>query len=110
VLLHEAPHHLGDVGVLVYSGIPARKAVLLKFIATSTAILGALIVLLPGPQGHTIAIHLLPLTAASFIYIALANLMPELQREHNLGRSAGQMAVFLGGVLLLVALNWINRS
>jgi zinc and cadmium transporter len=110
VLLHEVPHHLGDVGVLVYSGIPARKAVLLKFIATSAAIPGALIVLLPAPQGHIIAMHLLPLTAASFIYIALANLMPELRREHNLVRSAGQMAVFLGGVLLLVALNWMNRG
>lgn len=110
VLLHEVPHHIGDIGVLVYGGLTARRAVLLKFAATSASLLGVFVVLLPGPQGRSLAAHLLPVTTASFLYIALANLMPELQREENLKRSVLQIAVFIGGIAILFALNWLQEA
>jgi zinc and cadmium transporter len=110
VLLHEVPHHIGDVGVLMYGGLPARRAVLLKFAATSASIFGVLIAVLPGPQGRNLAAHLLPVTSASFIYIAVANLMPELHREDNLKRSAVQVAVLIAGVVMVFALNWVHEG
>ncbi|MDQ6664028.1 MAG: ZIP family metal transporter [Acidobacteriota bacterium] len=105
VLLHEVPHHIGDVGVLIYSGLPRRRAVLLNLIATASAVLGACIVLLAGSKSEALTSALLPVTAASFFYIAVANLMPELQRERNLRRSIGQIAVLLAGAALLFALS-----
>ena len=110
VLLHEVPHHIGDVGVLIYGGLSARRAVLLKLAATSASILGVAIAVLPGPQGRNLAAHLLPVTTASFIYIAVANLMPELHRENNLKRSVGQVTVLVGGVLIVFALNWFQEG
>ncbi|MDQ2898353.1 MAG: ZIP family metal transporter [Acidobacteriota bacterium] len=103
VLLHEVPHHIGDVGVLIYGGLPRRRAVLLNLLATASAVLGACIVLLAGSKSEALTSALLPITAASFFYIAVANLMPELQRERNVRRSIGQVAVLLAGAALLFA-------
>jgi zinc and cadmium transporter len=110
VALHEVPHHIGDVGVLLYSGMPARRAVLAKFAATSVSLLGVLVVLLPGPQGRSLAAHLLPVTAASFLYIALANLLPTLQREEDLKVSVKQAAILMAGILMMFALNWVQEA
>jgi len=110
VLLHEVPHHIGDVGVLIYGGLPRRRAVLFNLLATASAVLGACIVLLAGSKSEALTSALLPVTAASFFYIAVANLMPELQRERNVGRSVGQAAVLLAGAALLFALSAFRGS
>jgi zinc and cadmium transporter len=83
VLIHEVPHHLADVGVLVYSGMTKRKAVLLNFLATMGCATGGLLVLLFGTKFRPFTAALLPITAANFLYIAVAILMPELQKEQE---------------------------
>ncbi len=110
VLLHEVPHHIGDMGVLLFTGLSPRKAILFKLLATSASLLGAAIMFFPGPQGRSIAADLLPITAASFIYIALSNLMPELRKEQSVSRSIGQVLAFGGGIALLYALNSLSES
>ena|SRR5438477_4370086 len=104
VLLHEIPHHIGDVGVLIYSGLPARRAVILNILATSSSILGALLVLVPGSRVAGVTSLFLPVSAASFLYIAAADLMPELQHEPEIRRSAAQILVLWAGVLLMFLL------
>jgi zinc and cadmium transporter len=103
VLCHEAPHHIGDVSILIHKGIPVRRSVILSLQAGSAAALGAFLVLLIGTRSAGITVVLLPFTAANFIYIAAANLMPELQHERNLRQSIAQTALFLGACFLLCA-------
>jgi zinc and cadmium transporter len=97
VLFHEAPHHIGDVSILIHKGVPVMRAVLLNLMAASTAALGALAVLLLGERLMNVTTVLLPFTTANFLYIASASLMPELQQERGLRQSLAQTILLLAG-------------
>jgi zinc and cadmium transporter len=100
VLLHEVPHHIADVGVLVYSGLARRRAVLLNLIATFGCAMGGVLILVFG-SAVGLATNLLPVAAANFLYIATGILLPELQKERNGRRSAIQIACLVlavGGI------------
>jgi zinc and cadmium transporter len=101
VLFHEAPHHIGDVSILIHKGIPVMRAVVLSLLAGATAAAGALLVLLAGSQSIGITTILLPFTTANFLYIASANLMPELQNERGLRQSLMQTFLFVAGCSLM---------
>ena len=101
VLFHEAPHHIGDVSILIHKGIPVVQAVVLSLLAGATAALGALLVLLVGTQSIGVTTILLPFATANFLYIASANLMPELQNERGLGQSLMQTFLFVAGCSLM---------
>ena len=105
VLLHEVPHHIADVGVLIYSGISKRRAILLNLLATTGCAVGGVLVLLFGSSASVVTPVLLPITAANFLYIAVGILMPELQRERNQRRSLGQIAVLITAVLVISSLS-----
>ena len=101
VLFHEAPHHIGDVSILIHKGLPVKQAVGLSLLAGGAAALGGLLVLLVGTQTAGFATVLLPFTTANFLYIAASNLMPELQHERGLRPSLAQMALFAAGSSLM---------
>jgi zinc and cadmium transporter len=101
VLFHEAPHHIGDVGILIHKGVPVVRAVLLNLMAAGTAALGALVVLLLGTRLIGVTTVLLPFTTANFLYIASVSLMPELQQERGLRQSLTQTVLFLIGSLAM---------
>jgi zinc and cadmium transporter len=108
VLLHETPHHIGDVSILIHKGIPVARAVGLSLAAGGTAALGALLVLLMGTQSTNITAALLPFTTANFLYIASASLIPELQHEHGLVQSLIQTTLLVGGSFLMFALSSLS--
>ncbi len=78
VIAHEIPQEVGDFMVLLAAGYSRRRALLLNAVSGSAAVAGGLLgyVVLQGVQGAIP--YLLALAAASFIYIAVADLMPAL--------------------------------
>ena len=83
VIFHEIPQEIADFGVLLYSGLSKKKAMLFNFISALTAILGVLIALLfTNVDGFSELI--LPFAAGNFIYIAASNLVPQLHRHCKL--------------------------
>lgn len=104
VLFHEIPQEIGDFGVLVHAGYTTRKALWFNFLSASVAILGAVLVLLIGGQVPDLVVYLVPFTAGGFIYIAGSDLIPELQKETQPGRSAFQLAGLLLGLLVMAGL------
>jgi zinc and cadmium transporter len=110
VLIHEVPHHLADVGVLVYSGMTKRRAVLLNFVATMGCASGGLLVLIFGSKFRPFTAALLPITAANFLYIAVAILMPELQKEPEKRRSSIQTLCLIGTAGLMWWLSTIAAA
>jgi zinc and cadmium transporter len=92
VFLHEVPHHIADVGVLVYSGIPRGRAAMLNLLATTGCAVGGVLVLISGLKSASFTYAVLPIAAANFLYIGLSILVPELHREPNDRRAAFQMA------------------
>jgi zinc and cadmium transporter len=106
ILLHEAPHHIGDVGILIHHGTSIKKSVALNLMVGSTSAIGAFLVLLLGSRFIAITNVLLPFTTANFIYIASANLIPELHRERGLRQSITQAAALVLGCLLMLAVSY----
>ena len=106
VLIHEVPHHVADVGVLMYSGMTRGRAVLYNLLATSGCATGGLLILISGSRFEWLTAVLLPLSAANFLYIALAILMPELQKEPAGWRSAMQAFCLLGSAALI---SWLAK-
>jgi zinc and cadmium transporter len=104
VLLHEIPQEIGDFGVLLYSGYTPKKALLLNFLSALGAMVGALIVIATAGSGGQFVQYLLPLAAGGFLYIAGTDLLPELHKERNPGRSAMQLAILAGGIAVMALL------
>lgn len=102
VLLHEVPQEMGDFGVLVYSGLPVRRAVLFNLVSGMTALAGALAIMIVGRLAEGFSTGLLPVAAGTFLYIAASDLVPELQRVRAVGASLRQIALMVLGVALML--------
>jgi zinc and cadmium transporter len=84
VLLHEIPQEVGDFGILIHSGLTVRQAVLFNLASATAAVLGAVAALAWGAASGTIVTTILiPVTAGGFVYIAAADLIPELQHDRS---------------------------
>lgn len=106
VALHEIPQELGDFGVLVYGGFGKYRALTFNYISAITAIAGGITGYFAASVIQSSAIYLLPFAAGNFIYIAAADLIPEIKHQVSLRRSVIHFCVFLAGigVMLLVKL------
>ncbi len=101
VAAHEIPQELGDFAVLVRAGMAPAKALMLNLASALLAIVGAAAVLLIDLPADTIQAVAIPLVVGAFIYIAAADLVPELH-HHSKGREAIViLAGFLVGLLLM---------
>lgn len=99
--LHEIPHEFGDVAVLLHGGFSPRRAIFFNFLSACLAVVGALIVLLLPFPADTLTAYALPITAGGFLYIAAADLIPEL--HHHTG-DRKHVGVILGGLVAGLAL------
>jgi zinc and cadmium transporter len=107
VLAHEIPHHMGDLAVL-RQGSSSRQAAILK-----VSMAGA-ITALGGAVGYVLvdALHdwlpfFLVVASSSFVYVALADLIPQLQKRLSARETAAQilwLSVGIGMVVLVSAL------
>jgi len=101
VALHEIPQELGDFGVLVYGGLEKKRALMLNFFTALTAVGGGILGYFIAPCLGGGILYLLPLAAGGFVYIATADLIPELHKELDEKKSAAAFAAFLGGIVLM---------
>ncbi len=104
IILHEIPQEIGDFAVLLYSGFSRARAIFLNFLSALLAIFGAVVVLFLGEIGAGITLWLIPVAAGGFIYIASADLIPEIHRTTKLGHSLIQFAAMLLGIGAMAAL------
>lgn len=105
VIIHEIPQEIGDVGTLIYSGLPIRRAIWYNFLCALTCLLGAVTTLLLGSWFEQEMIYLLPIAAGGFIYIAACDLIPELHRQPATRRNLAQglfIGVGMAAMLLIV--------
>ncbi|XP_064257072.1 zinc transporter ZIP5 [Passer domesticus] len=109
VLCHELPHELGDVAVLLRAGTAPRSLLLLNLLSALLSALGAAAGVALAHSGTPLAPWLLTATAGIFLYVALADMLPEALRGSGEGtwrRLALQNAGFLlgAGTMLGIAL------
>lgn len=105
VLAHEVPQELGDYVVLLESGLPARRALAYNVLAALTVFPGVVLgALLAGAADSALG-AMLAAAAGGFLYVALADLVPDLHRRRRPDRSwlavlRDQIAPLAAGVLL----------
>ena len=104
VMAHEVPHHVGDLVVLRQTLNNPRAALFkLSLAGGVTAIGGVMGYLLVGAL-HEYLPFFLVVAASSFIYVALADLIPQLQKRLSPKETAAQVAWLFAGIALVAAL------
>jgi zinc and cadmium transporter len=101
VLAHEVPHHVGDLAVLRLSSANRRAALVKVSLAGAVTPLGALAGYWLVEQLRDALPFFLTVASSSFIYVALADLVPQLQRRLSARETAVQVAWLLVGIGLV---------
>ncbi|MFA6257122.1 MAG: ZIP family metal transporter [Candidatus Paceibacterota bacterium] len=104
VILHEIPQEIGDFAVLLHSGYTKSRALWLNFLSALAAVFGVVIAFLLGEAGEIFTLWILPIAAGGFIYVAVADLIPELHKTKEAKHSLLQIIAVVVGVLSMVAL------
>ena len=104
VVFHEIPHELGNFAVLVHGGWTAKKALLYNFLSSFAAFFGGVVVLLFSHELQNAPSVLLSVGASNFIYVALSDLMPELNKEKDNKKSFFLLVAFVVGIALMALL------
>jgi zinc and cadmium transporter len=105
--LHEVPQELGDFGAIVHAGFSRRRALLLNFLSALTFPLGGVIAYFASQR---LDIHfLIALGCGNFLYIAAADLIPEVKRSEALSETATRFVSFVLGAGLLYAVHVLHH-
>ncbi len=105
VLAHEVPHHIGDLVVLRQSSPNPRAALVKVSLAGTMTALGGLVGWWLVDQLHGWLPYFLVLAASSFVYVALADLIPQLQKRLAARQTAMQIVWLAVGILLVVGVS-----
>lgn len=104
VAAHEVPHHMGDLAVVRVIAQSARVAVMRVSMAGAVTALGGLVGYMFLAKVTSFLPVVLMLASSSFIYVALADLIPQLQKHHGSRQTVSQLVwLGLGIVVILVA-------
>ncbi|MFH1199834.1 MAG: ZIP family metal transporter [Candidatus Micrarchaeota archaeon] len=101
VIGHEIPQEIGDYSLLIYSGFSKLKALAFNLLSAFTAVLGAVLFFYYSSvieNGQALG---LAFTAGTFIYMAGAGVIPELQKELDSRKSALQAVFMAAGIALI---------
>ncbi|MFX0058070.1 MAG: ZIP family metal transporter [Candidatus Hodarchaeota archaeon] len=108
ILIHEIPQETGDFGILLHGGYSRKKAFILNAVSSSTTILSAIISYFILDLFSVIVPYLLAISAASFIYIALTDLTPELHQRANIKYGIRQFLLILAGIITMALIIILN--
>lgn len=101
VLAHEIPHHIGDLVVLRQSSANQRAALVKVSLAGTMTALGGIAGWWLVDQLHGLLPYFLVLAGSSFVYVALADLIPQLQKRLPARQTAAQILWLAAGIVLV---------
>lgn len=105
VAAHEIPQEVGDFAILLHSGYSKKKALVYNVLASLTTVLGGILAYYSLEDVRESLPYFLALAASSFIYIAVADLIPSLHKKTDMKTSLQQIALIAAGVLLICSLH-----
>jgi zinc and cadmium transporter len=105
VIAHEVPQEIGDFAILLESGYSRSKALAMNTLSAATTLPGAMLAYFWLEDTRTLVPYILALSAASFIYIATADLVPNLHRRVLLQDALRQIILMLLGIGTIVLLH-----
>ena len=102
VAAHEIPQEIGDFAILLHAGFSRRRALLLNVISGLSSALGAVAAVLAFGWLPQALPYFLALAAASFLYVAMADLIPGLHRGRTDASSLRQVLLIAAGVITML--------
>jgi zinc and cadmium transporter len=105
VATHEIPQELGDMAILLHAGYSRKKALALNLLSGVSSVVGAVVAVLALDWLPRINEYVLSVAAASFLYVAMADLIPDLHRGRIDATTLRQLALALAGIGTVVGLN-----
>lgn len=110
VLVHEIPHHMGDLMVLRQTSDNRRIAFVKVSLAGSVTAMGGVIGYVLVDMLHNYLPFFLVLASSSFIYVALADLIPQLQKRVTARETVAQIAWLAIGIGLVTLISGTVNS
>ncbi|WP_439115001.1 ZIP family metal transporter [Hydrogenophaga sp.] len=105
VLAHEVPHHMGDLVVLRHTSGTSRAALVKVSLAGTVTAIGGLVGYFLLSRLDAFLPFFLVAASSSFVYVALADLIPQLQKRLGLRETAAQVAWLLAGIGLVTVVS-----
>ena len=105
VATHEIPQEIGDMAILLHAGYSRRTALLLNLASGASAVLGAFVAVVALEWVPYVNQYVLSVAAAGFLYVAMADLIPDLHRGRIDSGTFRQLALTVAGIGTVVGLN-----
>ncbi|KQW25932.1 zinc and cadmium transporter [Acidovorax sp. 100] len=101
VLAHEVPHHMGDLVVLRQTSPNRRMALVKVSLAGAVTALGGVVGYFLVGQLQDFLPYFLAVASSSFVYVALADLIPQLQKRLTARETVLQIAWLIAGMAVV---------
>jgi zinc and cadmium transporter len=102
IIAHEIPQEVGDYIVLLNAGLSRGRALAYNALSGLAAVAGGVVGYFVVGPWEPLFPYLLVVAASSFIYVAVADLIPQLQQRMPLAETAAQLAWLAGGMAIVV--------
>ena len=110
IAAHEIPQEIGDFIVLLNAGCTRRRALAYNAISGLAAVVGGIAGYVSLQSTKEALPFVLVLAASSFVYIALADLVPDMQRQRRRDESTVQVALLLAGIAAIATLTSLTHA
>jgi zinc and cadmium transporter len=110
IVAHEIPQEVGDFIVLVNAGLSRARALLVNALSGLAAVVGGVLGYFVVGPWQSLFPYLLVVAASSFVYVAVADLMPQLQRRLSWRDTATQLGWMAIGLALVVVAGQLAHS
>ena len=101
VCAHEIPQEVGDLAILLNGGMSRLKALTLNMLASVTSVVGGVLAYFAMAQVQEVLPYAIAIAASSFLYIAVADLIPGLHRKVDPGSGVWQLVYIVLGVAVI---------
>lgn len=104
IIAHEIPQEIGDFIVLLNAGFSRRRAYFYNLLSSVMAVFGGVLGYFTLSGASNLIPYVLVVASSGFIYIAVSDLMPQMQRRATLQETIPQVILIAAGVLIVLYL------
>lgn len=109
IIAHEIPQEVGDYVVLLNAGFSRARALLYNALSGMAAVLGGVVGYFVVGPWEALFPYLLVVAASSFIYVAVADLLPQLQRRLPMRETLAQISWLGAGLGIALAMQALHH-
>jgi zinc and cadmium transporter len=110
IIAHEIPQEIGDFIVLLNAGFSRARAYVYNLICSGMSILGGLVGYVMLERGMQWIPYVLVFASSGFIYIAVSDLMPQMQRRASIRETIPQILLIALGVAIVLLLTGTRHA